>query len=54
MKLTFAIAHLLYFIFLVDSANATSIIAVRVNEQVIVGTDSKTNRRSGYSERNSD
>jgi hypothetical protein len=34
-----------YFIFLVHSANATSIIAVRVNEQVIVGTDSK--RREG-------
>lgn len=30
-----------YFVLLVHAANATSIIAVRVNEQVIVGADSK-------------
>jgi hypothetical protein len=40
MKLPVAIAHLLY-CFLVSPALATSIVAVRVNEHVIVGADSK-------------
>jgi len=40
MKLPVAIAHLLY-CFFVSPALATSIVAVRVNEHVIVGADSK-------------
>ena len=50
MKLLVAIAHLFFFIVLVQAANATSIIAVRVNEQVIVGADSK--RRVGRDSQN--